>query len=233
MSNLLLRKSVLAQLYQNKKGEDDPYIPEERLAVRLTSPNQALSRTGGLDRANNWTQAAWIYHVTATGTFRNIFDMTGSSQELLIELNNTTWRVFSNAGVQSSGINASAATWYYVCWRKTGVDVSLWVGDGVSGSVLTTLTMSSNRSSFTTNYIGAWGGAGDWANMRVAYERSWTSVLTNDEVVAEMTSIQAVKTSTLFSDCPLQGHTDLSDVSGGGHGWSVIGSPTTEAGPVL
>ncbi len=74
---------------------------------------------------------------------------------------------------------------------------------------------------------------GSSAKVAMAYLRDWQAWLTDAEVLAEMVSAAAVRTSGLLTDTPLSTHTDLADDSGNGRNWTLLGSASTVDGPLL
>lgn len=68
-------------------------------------------------------------------------------------------------------------------------------------------------------------------NISIGFLREWQAWLTETELQAEMESYAAVRTSDLLSDTKLVTAEDLTDSSGNGHDWTLLGFADTVDGP--
>jgi hypothetical protein len=104
----------------------------------------------------------------------------------------------------------------------------------VNGSMVGTYVADISSTVFNRDTI-ADDGNGYQPGTSIKYFREWQGVaLTVAQVIAEANSTIPVVTSGLFTNTPLTGPSDLTDTTGGGHGWSSVGSPGSSASsPVL
>jgi hypothetical protein len=80
--------------------------------------------------------------------------------------------------------------------------------------------------------IGGYSGTEQF-NGRVANLKIYSAALTANEIKAEMRQYLPVRTADLNAWTPLLTHTDLSDYSGQGNGWTAAGTLATEDGPPI
>jgi hypothetical protein len=131
--------------------------------------------------------------------------------------------------------------WHHVAYVKTG-DVHRLYRDGIL-LWISTVALPANTDAWAQGIerIGCW--TADQGGVSVAYFRQWEAALSRAEVLAEMQSATAVRTTNLWRSFDMAGLTAYNvdrsteeDHSGSGHHmerWTAFGLPATVTDPTL
>jgi hypothetical protein len=141
---------------------------------------------------------------------------------------NRVARIFGST-TDDLGTNLVVGTWYHFALVANGSALDLYLNGVLDANISHSIA---GRSA--ANWMGL-GSADSFSALNgcVAYARAWTDDLSQAEIEDEINSTTAVRTANLWADWPLEVHTDLTDVSGNGRGWTASGTLTTEDGPEL
>lgn len=205
-----------------------------------STTDDLLRRTVGLLNNNsNYTMAGWIKLTSDTNRINVIFYFTnpsGGCDFLAIAADGVTlqWTHQNSTGVgtTSFGSSLTPGTWYHVAIVRpsmlAGVKVYL---NGVLD--FTSSALGSTVRGLPTK-LDVGGGDPDGSSPfagTLAYWRAWQSQSGPSEMIAEMNSVRAVKTFSLYADWPFS--TDGTDISGQNHPLTLRGTPTVVAGPAV
>lgn len=214
------------------------------MAVRFDNSADRLLRTSGLPSYDaNYTVAFWIYLSSALsdnqyaalwslngGLYNTPYDWlglqrTGGTTRLLLACATTG----GNGYNEVAGGSLTTGTWYHVALVRSANNARTVYLNGTS---VATLTASySSRGSPTRMELGAFGTNNeDPYNGRIEGVEIWTAALSGAEVAAEDDYLSPTRTSDVHLWTPLEVHTDLTDQSGNGRGWTAGGTLTTETG---
>ncbi len=207
-------------------------------ALALTRTGDALVRNASyFNPAQDFTMALWVKLApqTATGwrTVYTIGDTTYTNAYVWIgtgpDNDVLTFEVWDGA----DWVDVSVAEplvlgqWYHAALTYTASTHELvaYVDGAAIGSA--TFVMAPFVEQVET--IGDAAGV-ERSDVSVAYVRNWDAALSPEEIQAERSSPQAVRTGNLLTDSPVNGPADLGDRSGHGHDWTASGSPSPESG---
>lgn len=204
------------------------------MSTRLESANsEGLIRTASVFNQNaDYTWSVWYYAVTLGGQVQRVgaaasmndcdevFDIGGPLR----------MRGFDAAGAaidfDDTGFSLSAGTFYYITLQRSGNTLKLYV-DGVLALSLTIAV--AGRAAAASMELGNRFNGSQFVDGRFAYSRIHSSALTAGEILAERTA--AVPVLAAWANCPMTLHTDLTDTTGNGRGFTAIGTLSTEADP--
>lgn len=211
------------------------------MAISFPTTGDSLIRTSGLlQPTTDFTVALW-------GQFGTL---NTASQQILVVYGppaagpTNYWELGSEPFTDQTQLQAAAATAQrmggptlpVLTWAHLAATYShtthVWTFL-VNGAALGTFTNDLSAVTFTDARVANNGGYGAQPGVSVQYYREWQAVLTPAEIAAEMSSATVVTTANLWTDTPLSSATDLADLSGHGHDWTVVGSPTTVPPPTL
>jgi hypothetical protein len=154
---------------------------------------------------------------------------------LSTDSNGTTARYISTGPEVSSGFAMTVGAWHYtalVYTQTTGTDNVIYISTGFG-----TLTPTSGGGSdaLTSTWMLRLGGDvfGFWLNGRLGAVKVWGAALTSSELIAERATHAVVRTADLWAHYPFDNGPSTTDASGNGHTLTVLGTPTTEAGPPI
>ena len=210
-------------------------------ALALTRTGDALVRNASyFNPVQDFTMALWVKLApqSATGwrtvyaigdtTYNNsyVWIGTGPDNDVL------TFEVWDGA----DWVDVSVAEplvlgqWYHAALRYTASTQELVAY--VDGAVIGSANFVMGPFVEQVEKIGDAAGA-EQSDVSVAYVRNWDAALSTEEIQAERSSPQAVRTSHLLTDSPVNGPADLGDRSGHGHDWTAFGSPSPDSGPLV
>jgi hypothetical protein len=216
-------------------------VPGEA-AIRFTNNADLLSRTTGLPPYGNLTRMCWVYLITentngsislvngdsaSTGHYLDL--TTDGARTLLLQANlgsgdlsNTTTTVLS------------LTTWYHMAYV---FNASTTAFQGyANGQLLSNpfASIASNSTPWAYESLGGWSTQSGFTffnlNGRMGGCKTWTAVLSQAEIQAEMLYITPLRLAGLQSYSPLRTATELTSYAGGST-WTTTGAPTTEADP--
>lgn len=213
------------------------------LAIRFDAAADRLLRTSDLlDYKQAYTVMLRVYVSTDTNDFTVIYSVNDGLFFQNYEYvgfggDGLTWRIASKHAngteITASGGTATPETWYHIALVRSAANgtLTLFV-DGVQECQLTN-DVSTAGGALERMEIGAISQS-DFSRFdgRGTEGLAYTAALNSSEIAAQMASSTAVRTADLWGDWPLQGASDLADISGNGRDWSSAGTLTTEDGPV-
>jgi hypothetical protein len=205
-------------------------------AVRFDASGDRLRISSGLwDYNAAYTFAAWVYISTDRATnYQSIFCRYGSGSmmdQVYVDASMRIATFISNsASTDTTGATLTTGTWYYVaCVRESNASFKVYIDGSATATIADTRSVS-GRTDVTPLLDISTNAYTEWYNGRMAFTRLWTVALSNAEINAEMDSLTAVKTASLWGDWPLQ--TDDDDDSGNARHFTTAGTVTySEAGP--
>jgi hypothetical protein len=224
------------------------------MAILFPAVGDGLSRDGTFfDPAQDGTKCGWfkIPPVLIPGTppiyhqLRNI----GESEFFSGPFLQLSTSVSDPPGLDPVGVYAAAdpdgateadtdeyaqalSTWFHaaVRYKASTTELSLVInGVQIGAAVVIDLSAMAPQVSEVAFTAEAFDGAR--APIAGAYLRDWQAWLSDAELALEMASEAAVRTADLLADTPLLDATDLTDESGNGHDWTLLGSAETVDGP--
>lgn len=207
------------------------------MSVRFAAAGDHISYTGPMPAG--FTIAGWVRCAVDRDDYSTFCRLRTEAEATAV-----TWSTdsdgtsgpaaFTTAGsiVQSTGL--AVGEWRYVVLSRTaGGDAALYVSTADGDFEIDTGTISTAVPAGITL-----GGRGPFDSSEpfdgaVAYWRMWSAVLSDvEELEAERSSPDPVRTADLWAAWPLVDHTDLTDHSGGGHHFTAGSVPaTTEDDP--
>jgi hypothetical protein len=212
------------------------------MAISFPTTGDSLVRTTGLlQPTTDFTVAFWGQFGTANTSSQQIFLVYGPVATGLHDY----WEIASRPYNDNTQLEASSAT---TMMRTVGptLPVLTWAYFAatydhtahvwtfyVNGAALGTFTNDLSAVTFTSVTVANNASYGAQPGIGMQYYREWQAVLTGTQIAAEMGSATVVTTANLWTDTPLSSATDLADLSGHGHSWTVVGNPTTVAPPSL
>lgn len=203
------------------------------MSARTDGPTEALTRAGNLPAyVNAYTSMFWSYlsvnpsadtttYAVHSGNLNN-FDLVGTNATEALRL---VSRTSSGAPSISTGTTIVVGVWNHICLRRTGtgnVDLML------NGVVDINNTLSSTgRAGAAAVWLGLQVGNNAPFNGRIAYQRDYSTNLSDAEVVTEMDNQFVQRTSNLINDVPLE--TDAIALTG--TNYTEVGTITYEDDP--
>lgn len=184
-----------------------------------------------------YTVNFWAYHTDVTTRTQAVLfvydDTSGWYDALGIDITTGYMWIFSESPAGSDIDRlltiTPVNTWrYYSLVRQSATLLELYVNNALILSH--TLDMTGASSGSATLYMSDHTAGNSFLGY-MAYSRMWSDPLTGAESAAEQYATSALTAANLWGDWPLQGATDLSDISGNARNFTLSGGLTTVAGP--
>jgi len=203
------------------------------MGAKFSADGDHLLRTTTLmDYNSPYTVMAWFRFISSPAENNGIMSLNndaGTLYDFLYHLSGTIYVEVN--GNSTAGPTLSTDTWYHFTMVRYSVtDVTLYI-DGVSEATQTTSV--SGRAANTEENIGgvsSFGLLGD-----IAYYKSWSASLTQDEIKQEMNVVRPVRAADLHCWVPMfPGLGErVRDYSGNNNTWTEEGTVLdAEAPPV-
>lgn len=212
------------------------------MSVNFDSSAEYLKRTSSLmSVTGDYTVAFWYNPRSSTpsgGSYRLLWSLYQTDNDwtkavyIASDADSNDLYFWTDPGDGGDGIAPSIPvsldTFIHIAVTKSGNNHKFYINGVQQGS-----TVVKDMTAFGSPAVEYLGNAFDavWSSLDVAQFREWSAALTSAELVTEMHSAVAVRTSSLFKDTPLGVYTDLTDTSGNGRDWTGFGTLSTGAAP--
>lgn len=214
------------------------------MSVKFNIEAEGLTRDGSyFNPSADWSVLAWCKSpVVAGGGFFGTAYLFGDG----FFTNPYIWLGLSSAGVtleiwDGSSTNTSGfiaidfAIWksFAVTYDQASTTITLYI----NGVAVSTLVFDISTVTFVET--DEWMFTGDFSDplqigeIEIFCVRTWQSLLIVSQINNEAFFTNAQITANLLSDTPLDNDTDLTDDSGNGHDWTVVGSGSSRTSPTL
>lgn len=210
------------------------------MGIQFTTPNSGLIRTTGglINPANSFTFMLWAMYSSPIGNLTDYRTIAVFGDNAYVNpyfwigsyKNQSSVALCDNVGIEATGsvddestnqVSMVPGTWYHlaVTYDATSHTISFYINGWLIATIIVDMTgvvWAAERLAFDAAPLGA-----SVSGIAVAQYRSFTSVLTIDQIKTEMISARAILPA--FCDTPLSSPSDLADVSGNGNSWTPVG----------
>jgi hypothetical protein len=213
--------------------------------IAFNTSGSGLTRSGAfVSNASSWTRLGWFNPTTANpsgGHYRTYFlygDTSFTNPYIWMGSNNDTGDCLVEIFNGSTYIDSVTTTvpldaWF--TWALVYNSVAHTLAFYVNETLRHTFSVNLSTIVFvqTTENIGTSDYA-EWSDIGAAQFRVWQSFKTAGPLYTEWASATVVDHTALLAATPLTGPADLTDTSGNGRDWSVVGSAgSSVAGPFV
>lgn len=191
------------------------------MAARLSADNQFYTASISSTAYTAMTLSCWGRLDTDRNdysTFVCLDDNAGAAFGTLQCTADGTTVMYSDPGIESSGVALTVGTWYFMAVAKSGTTGTLYVR-AAGATSWTTVALSGLVSSLTVNTIriGETTAGSDWLNGSVASVKYWLGAqLSQADLDDEFNQYLPRRTLNLSAFFPLLTATDVADLSGAG-----------------
>ena len=208
------------------------------MAIRFDAVGDVVVRTTGVPAFGDLTRMCWLYRAADMATNEAIFFVANSASYTTymgLYLSSATAAVqptYNLTGFGSAtGTVLSLTTWYHVAtvFDNTADTYKAYL----NGVLDATVTSVAGSAVWAHEAIGnLYASSTARINGRIGAYKSWTAVLTADEIKQEMWQYVPVRLANIASWAPLRDATDLGDFANGVT-FTGSGALVTEDGPPI